>query len=58
MKPRIIAVVGTAMASFVVEDFSLKRTLRIKPGEIQERVGALTRMVTMPPINARTLVQV
>ncbi|MDK2971447.1 MAG: hypothetical protein PWP23_1202 [Candidatus Sumerlaeota bacterium] len=52
---RRAVIVGTAMASFVVEDFSLKRTLRIKPDEFQSRVEALYAMTVMPKLNGKSL---
>lgn len=47
--------VGSTMASFVVEDFSLKRMTRIKPGEIQSRVDLLLSMTRIPNLNSKTL---
>jgi sugar/nucleoside kinase (ribokinase family) len=44
---RRAVVVGSVMASFTVEDFSLNRLLRLTPSEIEERVAAfqdLTRV--------------
>lgn len=47
-------VVGSLMASFVVEDFSLSRTLRIRAEEIEERLGRLLQMMTVPPLDRET----
>lgn len=49
--------VGTVMASFVVEDFSLRRTLRIKPGEIAGRIQHLLEMTKIPKMNPKSFVQ-
>jgi sugar/nucleoside kinase (ribokinase family) len=38
-------VYGSVMASFTVEDFSLDRLLRLKPGEIEERYRTFTEMM-------------
>ncbi|MBI5154338.1 sugar kinase [Candidatus Poribacteria bacterium] len=47
--------VGSLMASFAVEDFSLRRLLRIKPGEIEERAARLRGMMIVPRINHSSL---
>lgn len=52
---RRAVLVGTAMASFVVEDFSLNRTMRVQPKEFQERIASLTKMSSLPKLNPRTL---
>ncbi|MEQ8822116.1 MAG: PfkB family carbohydrate kinase [Sumerlaeia bacterium] len=52
---RKAVVVGTAMASFVVEDFSLRRTLAIRPGEIHQRVDRVLEMMRAPVLDQETL---
>ncbi len=47
--------VGSILASFVVEDFSLRRTLSIGPDEIQQRLAMLLKMMTVPAMDAGTL---
>jgi len=47
--------IGSIMASFVVEDFSLARTLRIRAEEIEGRFARLMQMMTVPPLDAETL---
>ena len=47
--------VGTCMASFVVEDFSMKRLLHIGPGELEARVAKVREMVALPPIDSASL---
>jgi sugar/nucleoside kinase (ribokinase family) len=37
---------GTVMASFTVEDFSLERLKRVKPGDIKSRLSSLVRAVS------------
>lgn len=48
--------VGTTMASFVVEEFSMERLLNIPPGEAMARVNTLHEMVRLPAIAADSLV--
>jgi len=48
--------VGSCMASFVVEEFSLERLLSIKPGELHQRTERLRSMVNLPPLDEKTLV--
>jgi len=47
--------VGTCMASFVVEEFSLNRLLRIQPGELRARCQKLQDMVRLPSLVDGTL---
>ena len=47
--------VGACMASFVVEDFSIGRTMAIKDGELQARTDKLRQMVNLPPLDNQTL---
>ena len=47
--------VGTCMASFVVEEYSLNRTIAIKPGELKARTDQVTRMVAYPALDPETL---
>lgn len=48
--------VGTCMASFVVEDFSIRRTIDIKPGELKERTDRVLEMVSLEPLDESRLV--
>lgn len=48
--------VGTCMASFVVEDFSLARVANLQPEELKDRVAALRRMILLPEPEAPALV--
>ena len=41
-------ILGTVLASFVVEDFGLRRLLRLRPEEIQARYRELARMTEFP----------
>lgn len=54
---RRAVVVGTAMASFVVEDFSLRRLTGIAPGELAGRVEQLLNMTSVPAFEADSLEQ-
>jgi sugar/nucleoside kinase (ribokinase family) len=54
---RRAAVVGSIMASFVVEDFSLKRLARLRTGELEARVNELVGMTTVPKFSQKTLVE-
>jgi sugar/nucleoside kinase (ribokinase family) len=47
--------VGSVMASFVIEDFSLNRLLRATDAEIAERSASLDRMVSVPTMDRSTL---
>jgi sugar/nucleoside kinase (ribokinase family) len=47
--------VGSCMASFVVEEFSLKRLLNIAPGELAGRCERLHSMVRLPALAPQTL---
>lgn len=40
-------VVGTALASFCVQDFSVRRLKRLKPGDVAQRVAALQKMISV-----------
>ena len=42
-------VYGTVMASFTVEDFSLKRLTLLKPSDIAERYAALHELIRVEP---------
>lgn len=53
---RRAVVIGSIMASFVVEDFSLKRTLGLQAAEIEGRIGQLQAMMTVPPLDPATFV--
>jgi sugar/nucleoside kinase (ribokinase family) len=44
-------VVGTTMASFTVEDFSLNRLANLEPAEISERCAALRRQTDFPAVS-------
>jgi sugar/nucleoside kinase (ribokinase family) len=44
-------VVGTTMASFTVEDFSLNRLAALEPAEISERCAALRRQTDFPAVS-------
>ncbi len=46
---------GSCMASFVVEDFSLGRLMRIEPGELASRADTIHEMVRLPDIDPMTL---
>lgn len=48
--------VGTCMASFVVEDFSLDRLLAISEGELKARTEYVAHMTALPALAAETLV--
>ena len=47
--------VGTCMASFVVEEFSLGRLLKIQPGELKKRVDTVRQMVRLPEIEDKSV---
>lgn len=47
--------VGTCMASFVVEEFSLDRLLRIAPGELRQRIDRVREMMRLPEIDGETI---
>lgn len=49
-------VIGSMMASFVVEDFSLNRTFSIGPKEIQQRATELLEMMTSPELDPETFI--
>jgi hypothetical protein len=42
-------VYGTVMASFTVEDFSLKRLTRLAPADINERYTAFHDLIRVEP---------
>lgn len=46
---------GTCMASFVVQEFSLDRLLSIEPGELAHRADTLHEMVRLPNLDPLTL---
>jgi hypothetical protein len=46
---RRAVVYGTVMASFTVEDFSLKRLTRLTPAEIAERYTAFHDLIRVEP---------
>ena len=48
---RQAVIVGTTMASFTVEEFSLDRLANLKPSEITNRCGLLRRHTTFPDIS-------
>jgi sugar/nucleoside kinase (ribokinase family) len=48
-------VVGTLMASFVVEDFSLHRLFSVSPEEVHERLDRIIAMMTVPPLDRNTI---
>ncbi|GAB4313842.1 MAG: PfkB family carbohydrate kinase [Candidatus Sumerlaeia bacterium] len=48
---RQAVVVGSAMASFCVEDFSLKRLLRVTPAQLGARCAEFARFSRVPRIN-------
>jgi sugar/nucleoside kinase (ribokinase family) len=43
-------VVGSVMASFCIEDFSLRRTARLKPAEITKRAALLREYTRLPSL--------
>lgn len=47
--------VGSCMASFVVEEFSLKRLLDIQPGELKARCERMQEMVRLPLLTDESL---
>ncbi|CAN5204523.1 PfkB family carbohydrate kinase [soil metagenome] len=47
--------VGSCMASFVVEEFSLDRLLAIEAGELKKRCDRLQEMVRLPELSEKTL---
>lgn len=47
---RKAVIVGTAMASFTVEDFSLKRIGGLKPSEIVQRCNELRKLSSFPAV--------
>lgn len=47
--------IGTCMASFVVEDFSMARLLALKPGELKARTERLREMVSLPELDGVTM---
>lgn len=47
--------VGSVMASFVVEDFSLNRLLRVKAAEINKRADHIRAMMALPAIDRKSL---
>lgn len=47
--------VGTCMASFVVEDFSMARLLTLEAGELEARTQGLREMVSLPALDHETL---
>lgn len=47
--------IGTCMASFVVEEFSMDRTLNLKPGELAARAELVHQMVSLPALDHLTL---
>mgnify|MGYP006449848237 CR=1 FL=1 len=47
--------IGTCMASFVVEEFSLDRLLNIKPGELKKRTDKVFEMVALPKLDNAVL---
>ncbi len=48
-------VVGTLMASFVVEDFSLGRLFSLSPEEVNDRLDRIIAMMTVPPLDRETI---
>ena len=40
---------GSVMASFTVEDFSLKRLTRLKPADIADRYAAFHDLIRLEP---------
>jgi len=48
-------VVGTLMASFVVEDFSLERLFTVQPEEIHDRLDKIMAMMTVPPLDRESI---
>lgn len=47
--------IGTCVASFTVEDFSLNRLTRLTGAELRERVATLNKLMTPPAIDPKTL---
>lgn len=47
---RQAAIIGSALASFTIEDFSIRRLYRLNLESISERVDFLLRMLECPPI--------
>lgn len=54
---RRAVLVGSVMASFTCEDFSLRRLLRVKPEEIEQRVATVAAMIAAPRISPESLRQ-
>lgn len=52
---RRAVVIGTSMASFVVENFSLARTMSLRGAELEGRVDQLIQMTKIPRLNRQTL---
>lgn len=53
---RRAVVIGSIMASFVVEDFSLKRTISLQAVEIEDRIKQLQAMMTIPSLDPATFI--
>jgi sugar/nucleoside kinase (ribokinase family) len=47
--------IGTCMASFVVEEFSLDRLMTMRPGELRCRTELVHKMVALPQLDRLTL---
>src|SRR5690606_23764692 len=48
-------VVGTLMASFVVEEFSVDRLMSVSPQEVHDRLDRIIEMMTVPELDRETL---
>ncbi len=46
---------GTCMASFVVEDFSINRVINIQEGELKARTDMIRHLVNLPELDPQTL---